>query len=191
MVTRARVRGATAVWASVCGGATATGGLLTWVSAKGARPTMGMDHSSFSKMLVYTLTTGTPYLKSVGFVVLVLGMSMVIGGLSGLRILTALSAVVALAVSAMWIGLAVHHFNTPQLPDSYALNPAHLPWSELRAGAWLTIGGAVLGLLSTLVPGGWTPVLGGVPWRAGRWPAGAGSMLGEPRADDERLVSMH
>ena len=185
MVTRPRTRVPTAVWASVCGGATASGGLMTWVSASGARPTMGMEHTSFSKMLVYTVAPPTPFVQSVGFVVLVLGISMVVGALSGLRILTALSAVVALAVGGMWIGLVVHHFNAPDLPNSYFLNPAHLPWAALRAGAWLTIGGAVLGLLSTVVPGGWTPILGRADGGAGPPP-----MRPEPVEDDDRLLSL-
>ena len=189
MVTRTRARVRTALWASVCGGATATGGLLTWVSAKGPRPTMGPDHTSFSKMLVYTLATRTPFVKSVGFALLVLGVAMVIGGLSGLRILSALSAVVALGVGGMWIGLVVHHFNTPHLPNSYSLNPAHLPWSALRAGAWLTLAGALLGLLSTLVPGGWTPVLARADGGAGRRPFAEGSVPDQPQAEDDRLVS--
>jgi hypothetical protein len=189
MLTRNRARLPTAVCAGACGVATATGGLLTWVSATGPRPTMGLAHTSFSKMLVYTLATRTPYVKSVGFVLLALGIAMVIGALSGLRILTALSAVVALAVGGMWIGLAVHHFNTPHLPNSYALDPAHLPWSALRIGAWLTLSGALLGLLSTVVPGGWTPVLARAARGARPWRFDSGSVAGRPRSDDERLAS--
>jgi hypothetical protein len=139
-------------------------------------------------MLVYTLATRAPYVRSVGFVLLVLGISIVIGALSGLRILTGLSAIVALATGCMWIGLVVHHFNTPQLPNSYALDPAHLPWSALRAGAWLTLGGAFLALLSTLVPGGWTRVLARRGRGARRPPCGAGPTLGRPGAGEECLV---
>jgi hypothetical protein len=127
---------------------------------------MGMDHTSFSKMLVYTFANERPYVKSVGFTVLLLGALMVIGGLSGLRVFTVLGGVLALGVAGMWIGLTTHHYNTPQLPNSYYLNPAHLPWSDLRAGAWLTICGAALGVLSTFVLPGWKPVV----HRAIRWP---------------------
>ena len=129
---------------------------------------MGMAHTSFSRMLVYTLAPRTPYVKSVGFAFLVLGIAMVIGALSGLRILTALSAVVALAVGGMWIGLVVHHYNTPQLPNSYSLDPAHLPWSALRAGAWLTL--SERPPRASFDPGarGWTPVLARADGGAGR-----------------------
>jgi hypothetical protein len=81
-------------------------------------------------------------------VVLVLGVLMVIGALAGLRTLTVLAAVLALAAAGMWIGLIVDHYNTPDLPNSHYLNPANLPRSDLREGAWLTIAGAVPGLLS-------------------------------------------
>jgi hypothetical protein len=39
---------------------------------------------------------------------------------------------------------------TPNLPNSHYLNPTNLPWSDLRQGAWLTIVGAVIGLVSVL-----------------------------------------
>jgi hypothetical protein len=42
----------------------------------------------------------------------------------------------------------VHHYNTPHLPNDHYLNPANLPWADLRAGARLTIAGAAAGLLS-------------------------------------------
>jgi len=88
---------------------------------------------------------GIPFGKSAGFAVLVLGGLIVIGALAGLRTLTVLAAVLALAAAEMWIGLVVHHYNTPNLPNVHYANPANLPWSELREGAWLTIVGAVLG----------------------------------------------
>ena len=154
----------TAVLACVCGLATGMGGLLKWIGARGARPSMGMDHTSFSKMLVYILVNGQPFMKSVGFVMLLLGVLMVIGGLSGLRVLTMVGAVLALGVAGMWIGLTAHHYNTPQFPNSYYLNPAHLPWSDLRGGAWLTLSAALLGLVSAFVRRGRKPaVRGAIP----------------------------
>jgi hypothetical protein len=160
MVALTKDRRLTAIVVTVCGMTTAVGGLLTWASGHGARPTMGMTHTSFSKMLVYTLQTGAPFVKTVGFVVLALGILMVIGGLLGLRIIAVIGAVLALGVAGMWIGLVTHHYNTPHLPNSYYLNPMHLPWSALREGAWLTICGAVLGLVSTVALRGWKPVVG-------------------------------
>jgi hypothetical protein len=148
---RTRIRPPVATFTAFCGVATAVGSLLTWVSARGARPRMGMDHTSFSGMLVYSFTNVNPFWESVGFVVVVLGVLMAIGALVGLRTLTVLAAVLALAAAGMWIGLTVHHYNTPNLPNAHYLNPANLPWSDLREGAWLTIAGAVLGLLSAFL----------------------------------------
>ena len=107
-----------------------------------------MDHTSFPKMLVYSFANGSPFWKSAGLVVLVLGVLMVIGALAGLRTLTVIAAVLALVAGGMWIGLVVHHYNTPNLPNVHYANPVSLPWSDLREGAWLTIAGAVLGLVS-------------------------------------------
>jgi len=145
-----RIRLPVAAFTTLCGAATAIGGLLTWVSARGPRPRMGMDHTSFSKMLIYSFADGSPFWTSAGFAVLVLGVLMVIGALAGLRTLTVLAAVLALAGAGMWLGLIVHHYNTPNLPNVHYANPANLPWSDLREGAWLTIVGAVLGLVSAL-----------------------------------------
>jgi hypothetical protein len=114
-----------------------------------------MDHTSLSRMLNYSLADDHTYLKSVGFVMLLLGVLMVLGGLSGLRVLTAIGALLALVTAAIWIGLVAHHFNGPHLPNRYYVNPTHLPWSALRVAAWVTIGGASVGFLSTLVPRGW------------------------------------
>lgn len=148
----------TALFASCCGVATAIGGFLPWIGAGGVRPALGVDHTAFSKMLVYAWVDA-PFGKSVGFAVLVFGTLMVIGGLSGLRIFTAFGAVLALAAGGMWIGLVAHHFDTPKFPNSYYLNPTHLPWSNLCAGAWITICASGLGLLSTVLLRGWTAVL--------------------------------
>lgn len=106
-----------------------------------------MDHASLSQMLFYSFAHVTTFWESAGFAVLMLGAAMVIGALTGLRTLAVVAGLLALAAGGMWIGLVVHHFNTPGLPNSHYLNPANLPWADLRAGAWLTIAGAALGLV--------------------------------------------
>lgn len=145
---RARIRPQVAALTAMCGVAIVVGSLLTWVSAHGARPAMGMDHTSLRQMLVYTFAHVTMFWASVAFAVLILGVLMVSGALAGLRTLAVLAGLLALACGEMWIGLVVHYFNTPGLADSHYLHPANLPWAQLRAGAWLTINGAVLGLVS-------------------------------------------
>ena len=145
---RTRIRPQVAAFTALCGTAIVIGSLLTWLSAHGARPALGMDHTSLSQMLVYSFADVASFWESVGFAVLILGAAMVIGALTGLRTLAVLAGLLALAAGGMWIGLVVHHFNTPGLPNSHYLNPANLPWADLLAGAWLTIIGAAGGLVS-------------------------------------------
>jgi hypothetical protein len=145
---RTRVRPQVAAFTALCGTATAIGSLLTWVSARGARPAMGMGHTLLARMLVYSFADVDLFWRSAGFAVLILGAAMVIGALTGVRTLAVLAGLLALGAAAMWIGLVVHHFNTSGLPNSHYLNPANLPWADLREGAWLTIIGAAGGLVS-------------------------------------------
>lgn len=145
---RTRIGPRVSAFTALCGAAIVIGSLLTWVTAHGARPAMGMGHTSLRQMLVYSFADVTTFWQSIAFAVLILGVLMVIGALAGLRTLAALGGLLALAAAGMWIGLVVHHFNTPGLPDSHYLNPANLPWSDLREGAWPTMTGAVLGLVS-------------------------------------------
>ena len=145
---RTRIRPQVAAFTALCGAAVVIGSLLTWVSAHGARPALGMGHTSLRQMLVYSFADVTTFWKSVAFAVLILGAAMVIGALTGLRTLAVLAGLLALGAGGMWIGLVVHHFNTPGLPNSHYLNPANLPWAQLREGAWLTIAGAAGGLVS-------------------------------------------
>jgi uncharacterized iron-regulated membrane protein len=143
-----RTRLAVATITSLGGVMVMAGALLTWLSARGPRPAMGMTHTALSRMLVYTYTATSSFWTSAAFAVLVLGFLVVIGGLAGLRTLTVIAALLTLAASGMWIGVVVHHYNTPSLPNVHYANPLNLPWSDLRAGAWLTITSAALGLIS-------------------------------------------
>jgi hypothetical protein len=145
---RTRTRLAVATVTSMAGVAVMAGVLPTWLGARGPRPATGMMHTSLSRMLVYTYATTNSFWTSAAFAVLVLGLLVVIGGLAGLRTLIVMATLLALAASGMWIGVVVHHYNTPNLPDVHYANPANLPWSDLRAGAWLTISAAAVGLIS-------------------------------------------
>jgi hypothetical protein len=143
-----RTRLAVATITGLAGVAVMAGALLTWLSARGPRPATGMMHTSLSRMLVYAYTATSSFWTSAAFAVLVLGFLVVIGGLARLRMLTGIAALLTLAASGMWIGVVVHHYNTPSLPNVHYANPVNLPWSDLRAGAWLTIGAATVGLIS-------------------------------------------
>jgi hypothetical protein len=105
---RTAIRSPVAMFTAACGAATAVGSFLTWLSARGARPSIGMRHTSLAQMLVYTFANADPFWKSVGGAVLVLGAAMVFGALAGLRTLAILAALLALVAGGMWIGLVVH-----------------------------------------------------------------------------------
>jgi hypothetical protein len=145
---RIRARLAVATITSLGGAAVMAGALLTWLSARGPRPAMGMIHTSLSRMLDYSYTATSSFWTSAAFAVVVLGFLVVIGGLTRLRTLAVIAALLTLAASGMWIGVVVHHYNTPSLPNVHYANPLNLPWSDLRAGAWLTISAAAAGLIS-------------------------------------------
>jgi hypothetical protein len=146
--SRIRTRMGVAIITSLGGAAVMAGALLNWLTARGPRPATGMMHTSLSRMLVYAYAATSSFWTSATFAVLVLGFLVVIGGLAGLRTLTVIAALLTLAVSGMWIGVVVHHYNTPGLPNVHYANPVNLPWSDLRAGAWLTISAATAGLIS-------------------------------------------
>lgn len=166
---RTRIRPQAAAFTALCGAAVVIGSLLTWLSAHGARPALGTDHTSLRQMLVYSFAHVASFWQSAGFTVLILGAAMVIGALTGLRTLAVLAGLLALAAAGMWIGLVVHHFNTPGLPNAHYLNPANLPWAQLREGAWLTIIGGAGGLVSAF----WLRRRSGGRQRPGGAPAGA------------------
>jgi hypothetical protein len=145
---RTRIRPQVAAFTALCGAAIVIGSQLTWLSARGARPALGMDHTSFGQMLVYSFARVASFWQSPGFAVLVLGAVMVIAALTGMRTLAVVAGLLALVAAGMWIGVVVHYFNTPGLPNSHYLNPANLPWAQLREGAWLAIIGGILGLVA-------------------------------------------
>ena len=143
-----RTRLGAAALTSLGGVAVMAGALLTWLSARGPRPATGMMHTSLSRMLVYSYTATSSFWTSAAFAVIVLGFLVAIAGLAGLRTLAVIAALLTLAASGMWIGVVVHHYNTPSLSNVHYANPVNLPWSDLRTGAWLTISAAAVGLVS-------------------------------------------
>jgi len=72
------------------------------------------------------------------FAILVAGALVVLAGLLASRFLAALFSFIALAGAGLWIGLNATHFG-----------PVDLTFSDLRIGAWLTIAGGLVGLVSS------------------------------------------
>jgi hypothetical protein len=136
MKTRRR---SAAVIVTLSGAAIAAGGALPWVCARGRRPTSGITHTSLTGLFHWSYQTSSPFLRSFGLAVVVAGVLVLIGGLIASRALAALFSLIALAAGGLWIGLNATHYN-----------PVNLPYSDLRVGAWLTIGGGLAGLIGAL-----------------------------------------
>jgi hypothetical protein len=135
---RTRRRAAVAVLVALCGVAIAGGSVLSWITARGRRPSSGIRHTAISGMLHWRYQPAGLFTHSVAMVILVAGALVFVGGVFASRIVAGLFSLVALAASGAWIGLNATHYN-----------PVNLPYSDLRLGAWLAVGGGLIGLLSS------------------------------------------
>jgi hypothetical protein len=126
---------------AVCGIAIGVGVILPWVDARGARPRSGITHTSIAGLFRWSYETSSPLLRSFAAVVVLAGLLVLIGGLIGSRFVAAFFSLAALAAAGLWIGLNASHYN-----------PTNLPYSDLRAGAWLTVVGGVIGLVYDFLP---------------------------------------
>jgi len=136
---RTRRRAAVAVLVALCGIAIAGGSVLTWISARGARPGSGIRHTAISGGLHWTYQPTGLFTHSFAMVVLVAGALVFVGGVFASRLIAGLFSLVALVASVTWIGLNATHYS-----------PVNLPFSDLRLGAWLAMGGSLIGLLSSI-----------------------------------------
>jgi hypothetical protein len=121
----------------LCGAAIIAGTRLGWVTASGRRPAAGVTDSSVAGLLHWSYRPCSTYFASVSFAILVAGALVVLASLLASRFGAVLFSLVALAGAGLWIGLNASHFN-----------PISLTSSDLRIGAWLTIGGALVGFVS-------------------------------------------
>jgi hypothetical protein len=122
----------------LCGAAIIAGARLGWVTARGRRPASGITDTSVAGLLDWTYRPCSTYFASFSFAILVAGALVVLAGLLASRFLAALFSFIALAGAGLWIGLNATHFS-----------PVNLTSSDLRIGAWLTIGGALVGFVSS------------------------------------------
>jgi hypothetical protein len=135
---RTRRRFAVTLLVALCGIAIAGGSVLTWISARGRRPGSGIRHTAISGVLHWTYQPTSLFTHSFAMVVLVAGALVFVGGVFASRLLAGLFSLIALAASGAWIGLNAMHFS-----------PVNLSYSDLRLGAWLAVGGSLIGLLSS------------------------------------------
>jgi len=80
------------------------------------------------------------FLTSFAMVVVVAGTVVFLGGLAASRLLAVFSRSSLYTHTGLWIGLDASHYNS-----------ADMPYSDLRIGAWLTIGGGLIELISGFV----------------------------------------
>jgi hypothetical protein len=118
--------------------AIAFGSIQTWIGARGSRPGAGISHTAIAGLLHWTYLNSGTFTRSFAMVVVLAGGLVFVGGMVGSQQLASLFSFIALAASGLWIALYATHYS-----------PTDLPYSDLRLGAWLAIGGSVIGLLSS------------------------------------------
>lgn len=119
----------------LCGLAIVAGAFLTWVDARGSRPASGIAHTSLTGLFHWTYQTSAPFLRSFALAVVVCGALVAVGALAASRLLAILFSVLALTAAGLWIGLNASRYHQ-----------VDLLYSDLRIGAWLVIGGGLIGL---------------------------------------------
>ena len=97
-----------------------------------------MQHTAISGVLHWHYQTTSSFTNSVAMVVIVAGALVFVGGVFASRLLAGLFSLIALAAAGAWIGLNAAHYS-----------PVSLTYTDLRLGAWLAIGGGLIGLLSS------------------------------------------
>jgi hypothetical protein len=135
---RTRRRPAVAALIAVCGIAIAIGAIQTWVGSRGHRPTSGIEHTAIAGVLHWGYQSTDSFASSFAMVVLLAGALVFAGGILAVRQLASVFSFIALAASGIWIGL-----------NAIPYSPTDLLYSDLRLGAWLAIGGGVIGLVSS------------------------------------------
>lgn len=133
-----RRRAAVSALVALCGISIAAGSLLTWVSARGRRPSSGIRHTAIAGVLHWTYQNSAAFPRSFAMVLVVAGALVFLGGVFASKALAGLFSFIALAASGVWLGLNATFYN-----------PTDLPYTDLRAGAWLAIGASVVGLISS------------------------------------------
>jgi hypothetical protein len=131
-----RGRTAVAVIIILSGFAIIAGARLGWIGKRGHRPAAGITDTSVTGLLHWSYQPCKTYYSSFSFVVLVCGVLVVLGGLVASRLLSGFFALIALVAAGLWAGLNASHFST-----------VHLTYQDLRIGAWLTVGGAVVAMI--------------------------------------------
>jgi len=135
---RTRRRGAVALLVGLCGIAIAAGAFPMWVNARGRRPASGIRHTAISGLLHWHYRYTATFTLSFALIVIACGALVLVGGAFASRLVAGLFSLIALAAAGVWIALNASRYS-----------PASLPYSDLRLGAWLVIGGGLVGLIGS------------------------------------------
>ena len=122
----------------LCGLAIVAGALLTWINGRGRRPASGITHTSITGLFHWSYQATASFLHSFALAVVVCGALVVIGALVASRLVAGLFSLLALAAAGLWIALNAKHYQA-----------TNLPFSNLRIGAWLVIGGGLIGFIAS------------------------------------------
>ncbi len=122
---------------ALCGIAIAAGSRLSWVRAHGARPAAGINHTAVTGLLHWTYEPCNTYFNSFGFVIVVCGALVFIGGVVASRGLAGLFSFITLVAAGLWFALDHSHYSS-----------VSLSYSDFRVGSLLVIAGGIVGLVS-------------------------------------------
>jgi len=131
-------RTAVAALIALCGIAISVGAVQTWVNSRGKRPISGIQHTAIAGALHWHYQPTSSFTNSFAMIIVVAGALVFVGGVFASRLLAGLFSVIALGAAGVWLGLNATHYS-----------PTSLTYNDLRLGAWLTIGGSLIGLLSS------------------------------------------
>jgi hypothetical protein len=131
-----RGRTVVAVLIILCGLAIVAGSRLGWVKHAGSRPASGIQDTAVTGLLHWSYQPCNTYFNSFSFVVLLCGILVVLGALLASRMIVGLFALLTLLAGGLWIALNISHYKA-----------ANLAYQDLRIGAWLTFGGAIVALI--------------------------------------------
>lgn len=135
---RTRRRGTAVLLVALCGLAIAAGAFPTWVDARAPRPSSGVRHTAISGLLHWHYRYTSSFTLSFALIILACGALVFVGGVFASRVVAGLFSLIALAAAGAWIGLNATHYNHTSLL-----------YSDLRLGAWLAIGGGLVGLVGS------------------------------------------
>jgi hypothetical protein len=122
---------------ALCGIAIAAGSRLSWVRGHGSRPSAGINHTAVTGLLHWAYEPCNTYFNSFGFVIIVCGALVFIGGVVASRGLAGLFSFITLVAAGLWIAVYANHYSK-----------ASLSYSDFRLGAVLVVAGGVVALIS-------------------------------------------